>query len=113
MKKIHTLSIVSVIAILLTIWSFKGKEASGQGILTIQTTETLNVLGNNSMTIVDEFGRQEKKELRNLRLGDLSSNQKIITSQLNLISAKGYHLKATNSVVLNEVMVTTYIFAKY
>ena len=93
-------------------WSFRTKTEGPKSLLTMRTSEVMNGLWDNSITIVSEDSKVEKIELKRLKMGDLSQNLVLINENLNKITAKGYRLIATAEGGAEGIIMTTYTFEK-
>jgi len=100
------------ITVLVFIFGFTNKTESTGGILTMRTSEAMNGLWDNSITIVYEDGKVEKIELKKLKMGDLSQNLILINKNLNNIKSKRYRLISTAEGGGEGIIVTTYTFEK-
>lgn len=111
MKK-KLILITAVIFAMIFAFGFTNKTETGGGILTMRTSEVMNGIWDNSITIVYEDGKVEKIELERLRMGDLSKNLIVINNHLNKIKSKGYRLISTAEGSSEGFIMTTYTFEK-
>ncbi|WP_018343857.1 hypothetical protein [Cytophaga aurantiaca] len=111
-NKSFLITILASIAVMAVMFGFTNKAKSNGGILTMRTSEVMNGLWDNSITIVDEEGKVEKIELKKLKMGDLSQNLIIINENLNKIKSKGYKLILSAEGGSEGLIMTTYTFEK-
>lgn len=110
-KKSYLITIIALV-VMIAVFGFTNKSESNGGILTMRTSEVMNGLWDNSITIVYEDGKVEKVELKKLKMGDLSQNLILINENLNKIKSKGYKLISTAEGGAEDIIMTTYTFEK-